>query len=58
MFISSSRSSIGWAELWRCLGYKFESYLGQSMDMLKLVYRLRLGRGGENLTSSSLVIHT
>ena len=25
----SSRSSIGWAELWRCLGCKFESYLEQ-----------------------------
>ena len=25
---NSLRSSIGWAELWRCLGYKFESYLG------------------------------
>ena len=25
----SSRSSIGRAELWRCLGYKFESYLGR-----------------------------
>jgi hypothetical protein len=46
LYILSSRSSIGWAELWRCLGYKFESYLGQTMGMLKLVYRLRLGRSG------------
>ena len=120
----SSRSSIGWAELWRCLGYKFESYLGQAistniyiflyvtkprekpvflyifslcplgsgqgvrsklfntsfnvltrtyltsttmyidcdnniilMGMLELVVRSRLGRGGINRTSSSLVTH-
>ena len=27
---ASSRSSIGWAEHWRCLGYKFKSYLEHS----------------------------
>lgn len=32
----SLRSSIGWAELWRCLGYKFESYLRQ-LFALRLV---------------------
>ena len=31
--ISSSRSSIGRAELWRCLGCKFKSYLGQFIKL-------------------------
>ena len=29
-FINSSESSIGWAEHWRCLGCKFESYFGHT----------------------------
>ena len=37
---SSSRSSIGWAGLWRCLGYKFKSYLEQvyGIKSIKLKY--------------------
>jgi hypothetical protein len=33
-FSKSPRSSIGWAELWRCLGYKFESYLGHNKFLI------------------------
>ena len=29
VFVNGSGSSIGRAKLWRCLGYKFKSYLGQ-----------------------------
>ena len=33
-----SRSSIGRAELWRCLGCKFKSYLEQDIYILCITY--------------------
>jgi hypothetical protein len=38
-----SRSSIGRAELWRCLGCKFESYLEQLKVVMELVDMNSLG---------------
>lgn len=55
---NSSRSSIGRAEHWRCLGYKFKSCLEHIKWVCwNLVTRFRLGRNSFNFTSSSLVTH-
>ncbi len=34
--IKAQEAQPGRAELWRCLGYKFKSYLGQNIMLYKL----------------------
>jgi len=49
----SSRSSTGWAELWRCLGYKFESYLEQISTLDPFFIKKQ-----EYLTSKTMMAYT
>ena len=55
--LKSLRSSIGWAELWRCLGCKFESYLEQKNEYAEIGKQVLLRPRWLYFTSSSLVTH-